>query len=38
MQFYFPKDAEGMDISEILRFWVLEYHVDGFHLMGKICP
>ena len=38
MQFYFPKDAEGMDISEILRFWVLEYHVDGFHLMGENLP
>lgn len=34
MQFYFPKEVSDMEILEILRFWVLEYHVDGFHLMG----
>lgn len=38
MQFYFPKEADSMDISEILRFWVLEYHVDGFHLLGEQLP
>jgi len=35
MQFYFPEGFNRMEISEILRFWVLEYHVDGFHLMGQ---
>lgn len=34
MQFYFPKEVRAASIPEILRFWVLEYHVDGFHLMG----
>ncbi|MCM1217560.1 MAG: alpha-amylase family glycosyl hydrolase [Lachnospiraceae bacterium] len=34
MQFYFPKGVRAASIPEILRFWVLEYHVDGFHLMG----
>lgn len=38
MQFYFPQDAGVHDIAEILRFWVLEYHVDGFHLMGENLP
>lgn len=34
MQFYFPKEVRVASIPDILRFWVLEYHVDGFHLMG----
>ncbi|MBO5336269.1 MAG: hypothetical protein J6A94_03960 [Lachnospiraceae bacterium] len=38
MQFYFPKDMTLAEIPEILRFWVLEYHVDGFHLMGERIP
>lgn len=35
MQFYFPKEVGTIEITEILKFWVLEYHVDGFHLMGE---
>ncbi|MBE5892504.1 MAG: hypothetical protein E7286_03890 [Lachnospiraceae bacterium] len=38
MQFYFPKGFSGEEILEILRFWVLEYHVDGFHLIGEEIP
>ena len=38
MQFYFPKSVNKGEIAEILRFWVLEYHVDGFHLMGENLP
>ena len=38
MQFYFPKDFAPDEILEILRFWVLEYHVDGFHLIGEEIP
>lgn len=38
MQFYFPKEIKRSELSEILRFWVLEYHVDGFHLMGENMP
>ncbi len=35
MQFYFPNEVRQSEISDILRFWVLEYHVDGFHLLGE---
>lgn len=35
MQFYFPADVTTWEILEILHFWVLEYHVDGFHLIGE---
>ncbi len=38
MQFYFPKDVKRSEILEILCFWVLEYHVDGFHLLGENLP
>ncbi len=38
MQFYFPETVPCMRILEILRYWVLQYHVDGFHLMGLDLP
>lgn len=38
MQFYFPKEVNRGEIAEILRFWVMEYHVDGFHLLGENLP
>lgn len=38
MQFYFPEQIDRNDISDILRFWALEYHVDGFHLLGTELP
>ncbi len=38
MQFYFPEEVNPMEIPELLRFWVLEYHVDGFHLIGTGLP
>ena len=38
MQFYFPENVKKLEIPEILRFWVMEYHVDGFHLMGTGIP
>lgn len=38
MQFYFPKEVSPMEIPDILRHWVTEYHVDGFHLMGENLP
>ena len=38
MQFYFPEQVDRNDISDILRFWTLEYHVDGFHLLGTDLP
>lgn len=38
MQFYFPRNVKMHEITDILKFWVLEYHVDGFHLMGENLP
>ncbi len=38
MQFYFPSEITTMEILEILKYWVVEYHVDGFHLMGVELP
>ncbi len=38
MQFYFPNDCKQGYILEVLKHWVLEYHVDGFHLLGKNIP
>lgn len=38
LQFYFPKGMDAAEIGNILRFWVLTYHVDGFHLMGEGVP
>ena len=38
MQFYFPGKVNCSEIAEILRFWVNEYHVDGFHLLGERIP
>lgn len=38
LQFYFTKDTQESEIAEILHYWVLEYHVDGFHLKGENIP
>lgn len=38
MQFYFPAEIKHWEMLDILRFWVLEYRVDGFHLMGGDLP
>ncbi|MCM1252581.1 MAG: hypothetical protein NC321_07150 [Clostridium sp.] len=38
MQFYFPPTVDEVKILRILKYWVLEYHVDGFHLMGVDIP
>ncbi len=38
MQFYFPDECKPGYILEVLKYWVLEYHVDGFHLMGTKIP
>lgn len=38
MQFYFPPDIGPVKILEILKHWVLEYHIDGFQLMGVSLP
>ncbi|WWR17385.1 alpha-amylase family glycosyl hydrolase [Lachnospiraceae bacterium JLR.KK008] len=38
MQFYFPEKTAAAEIPDILRFWVEEYHIDGFHLIGGDAP
>lgn len=38
MQFYFPTDVSPLEMIRIMKFWVLEYHVDGFHVMGVNLP
>lgn len=38
MQFYFTDSISDVEIAEILRFWHVVYHVDGFHLKGNNLP
>lgn len=38
MQFYFPDEITKSYIADVLRFWVCEYHVDGFRLKGNRIP
>lgn len=38
MQFYFPPNYPYQNILDILRFWTVQYHVDGFHLKGSNLP
>ena len=38
MQFYFPPEIRAVEILDILKYWVLEYHIDGFHLMSAVLP
>ncbi|MCR4791666.1 MAG: hypothetical protein K5871_02840 [Lachnospiraceae bacterium] len=38
MQFYFAPDFPESEVLEILRFWVVNYHIDAFHLMGVNIP
>ncbi len=36
MQVYFKHDTPVSDIIQVLRFWHIEYHIDGFHLIGEV--
>lgn len=36
MQVYFKNDTSVNDMLSVLRFWHIEYHVDGFHLIGDV--
>ncbi len=38
MEFFFPRGTNQNLIRNALRFWVREYHVDGFHLLGEELP
>ena len=38
MQFYFPDRIKQHKIYEVLKFWLINYNVDGFHLKGNRIP
>lgn len=38
MQVYFKENYSRRIIVEVLKHWTLEYHVDGFYLMGADLP
>ncbi len=38
MQFYFPENIKQGYILEIIKYWVLQYHIDGVHLKGSRVP
>ena len=38
MQFYFPDNIKQGYILEIIKYWVLQYHIDGVHLKGMRIP
>ena len=38
MEMFFPEDTSFNVIMDVLHFWVKEYHVDGFHLIGANLP
>lgn len=38
MEMYFPDDFNQNLILDALRYWVREFHVDGFHLLGQNLP
>ncbi len=35
MQIFFPSDYLECKMAEVLRFWALNFHVDGFRLIGS---
>ncbi len=35
LQVFFPAGTLPEQVTEVLRFWAVEYHVDGFRLMGE---
>ena len=38
LEMYFDEHMNQNIAVEILRYWVMEYHVDGFHLLGAALP
>lgn len=38
MEFYFPKGTGWNLVLDCLRYWVMEYHIDGVHVMGEELP
>ena len=38
MQFYFQPETSYVFMLDILKYWAIEYHIDGFHLLGADIP
>ncbi len=38
MEMYFPDGTNHILILDCLKYWVMEYHIDGFCLMGERVP
>lgn len=38
MQFYFPATVNQGLMMDAVKYWVLEYHIDGVHLKGEHIP
>ncbi len=38
MQLYFPNSIKMGTMLDVAKYWVLEYHIDGFHLKGEGIP
>lgn len=38
MEMFFPKEVNANEVIDALHYWVLQYHVDGFHLQGENIP
>ena len=38
MEMFFPGNISHVFIMDVLHYWVAEYHVDGFHLIGTNLP
>ncbi len=38
MEMYFPETTNHNLVLDALRYWVREYHIDGFHLIGGSLP
>lgn len=38
MQFYFPNTISRAYITEVIKYWVKEYHIDGVRLLGVNIP
>lgn len=38
IEMFFPEETHHNMIMDVLHFWVKEYHVDGFHIIGGNLP
>lgn len=38
MQFYFPTEVAPAEMLDVLKYWKVEYHIDGYHVMGVDLP